>query len=60
MSFDATKKQIVTQNTVSIPLEQGNVFRRGSVGNFSVGSDVSIPLEQGNVFRHNNFRRLKL
>ena len=35
---------------VSIPLEQGNVFRlEGALKN--AGVQVSIPLEQGNVFR---------
>ena len=37
---------------VSIPLEQGNVFRRIVAANDSLINEVSIPLEQGNVFRH--------
>ena len=37
---------------VSIPLEQGSVFRRYGSREFSRCSIVSIPLEQGSVFRH--------
>ena len=36
---------------VSIPLEQGNVFRLKENVQVFNGSSVSIPLEQGNVFR---------
>ena len=36
---------------VSIPLEQGNVFRQQQHVNRLRGCLVSIPLEQGNVFR---------
>ena len=35
---------------VSIPLEQGNVFRLAAFLD-ALHSNVSIPLEQGNVFR---------
>ena len=38
---------------VSIPLEQGNVFRLMKFTN-TEKKQVSIPLEQGNVFRHGN------
>ena len=37
---------------VSIPLEQGNVFRQVYKARYPVDGKVSIPLEQGNVFRH--------
>ena len=37
---------------VSIPLEQGNVFRPRA-SEKAQDTEVSIPLEQGNVFRHN-------
>ena len=36
---------------VSIPLEQGNVFRRVGLAVLVDQEQVSIPLEQGNVFR---------
>ena len=36
---------------VSIPLEQGNVFRQEKERRGDVLRKVSIPLEQGNVFR---------
>ena len=36
---------------VSIPLEQGNVFRHVRFGLNELIVGVSIPLEQGNVFR---------
>ena len=39
--------------SVSIPLEQGNVFRRIVLPHLLYALNVSIPLEQGNVFRHN-------
>ena len=51
MSFDfiSYKNRIV--NLVSIPLEQGNVFRRMTTYYYFNAMCVSIPLEQGNVFR---------
>ena len=51
MSFDEliVKKQLRTKN-VSIPLEQGNVFRQKIIQSI-FQHRVSIPLEQGNVFR---------
>ena len=52
MSFDDFVEMEVENESVSIPLEQGNVFRQNKyvqAGAFTV--QVSIPLEQGNVFR---------
>ena len=51
MSFDfiSYKNRIV--NLVSIPLEQGNVFRLNLPLTLTADRLVSIPLEQGNVFR---------
>ena len=43
-------QQFARANKVSIPLEQGKVFRR-VVDVETTGLDVSIPLEQGKVFR---------
>ena len=51
MSFD-TIPQHQRHWLVSIPLEQGNVFRLHSNYLNVVLKLVSIPLEQGNVFRH--------
>ena len=39
---------------VSIPLEQGNVFRPKAIIANVLQTSVSIPLEQGNVFRQKN------
>ena len=51
MSFD---KMVIERKEldriVSIPLEQGNVFRQTQKESLAF-IDVSIPLEQGNVFR---------
>ena len=53
MSFDDSIKGLVGLGSVSIPLEQGNVFRQTKNSSwYSV--QVSIPLEQGNVFRQND------
>ena len=41
---------------VSIPLEQGNVFRHRKNGRIKAFL-VSIPLEQGNVFRRKSVAR---
>ena len=52
MSFDGKdfiKKWFTLE--VSIPLEQGNVFRRKPTDYIIHVIIVSIPLEQGNVFR---------
>ena len=55
MSFDIGSVLSNIADTVSIPLEQGNVFRqRSHVGN-KKHSNVSIPLEQGNVFRPKSY-----
>ena len=43
----------VRSNCVSIPLEQGKVFRRTKQKPCGFSNSVSIPLEQGRVFRHN-------
>ena len=51
MSFDTTiflKKDALT---VSIPFEQGDVFRRDRQQTLAKGVTVSIPFEQGDVFR---------
>ena len=50
MSFDEELSKQLRNRYVSIPLEQGNVFRRSVFSIFCI-SQVSIPLEQGNVFR---------
>ena len=53
MSFDSRLNSTETvQAEVSIPLEQGNVFRPTTVNSTEAAVQVSIPLEQGNVFRH--------
>ena len=36
---------------VSIPFEQGDVFRLVTLTNTDFGAVVSIPFEQGDVFR---------
>ena len=53
MSFDLSPTLSCAQfNKVSIPLEQGNVFRHNKQNYFTTPEHlVSIPLEQGNVFR---------
>ena len=43
--------QVVKLSEVSIPLEQGNVFRQEYCDLYDPKAVVSIPLEQGNVFR---------
>ena len=45
--------EIVIKETgaVSIPLEQGRVFRQAELREFRTAVFVSIPLEQGRVFR---------
>ncbi len=54
MSFDSNSSQFDITQYVSIPLEQGNVFRQQKYSEALEGTMVSIPLEQGNVFRHSN------
>ena len=52
MSFDVEKlKEEKISFNVSIPLEQGNVFRHSRFHLIRIDTLVSIPLEQGNVFR---------
>ena len=51
MSFDRNQAVIKKAETVSIPLEQGNVFRHEKLVEVLSRGFVSIPLEQGNVFR---------
>ena len=52
MSFDSVLSNIAdTAESVSIPLEQGYVFRPDWHDNTLSEQIVSIPLEQGNVFR---------
>ena len=52
MSFDLLWRPYLWQIcVVSIPLEQGNVFRRRRYHQRVKQTQVSIPLEQGNVFR---------
>ena len=43
--------EYLVRKSVSIPLEQGNVFQLYYVNSFITCYYVSIPLEQGNVFR---------
>ena len=52
MSFDEMNRIKHEIEMVSIPLEQGNVFRRNIFRCSFAMLNVSIPLEQGNVFRH--------
>ena len=53
MSFDTSPCKVVQPLAlVSIPLEQGNVFRPRTCHDSYLVVTVSIPLEQGNVFRH--------
>ena len=53
MSFDVKRAETLDVDLpVSIPLEQGNVFRPSTSALESAVKGVSIPLEQGNVFRH--------
>ena len=52
-SFDSIKeRQQSLVHRVSIPLEQGRVFRQHSFTFIYNCKFVSIPLEQGRVFRH--------
>ena len=47
--------QLLAIDEVSIPLEQGNVFRLDTA-EYATDAEVSIPLEQGNVFRHKEWK----
>ena len=52
MSFDESAVQgLVSLGSVSIPFEQGDVFRQKAVRDYEQGQMVSIPFEQGDVFR---------
>ena len=51
MSFDKSVFKLFETKRVSIPLEQGNVFRPDTSYEVHGCKFVSIPLEQGNVFR---------
>ena len=52
VSSDTKDKQMSNrEEKVSIPLEQGSVFRRLCNNYKRRGKEVSIPLEQGSVFR---------
>ncbi len=54
MSFDLNgKNMVIFSAVISIPLEQGNVFRQSIKKNLKI-EIISIPLEQGNVFRRQN------
>ena len=46
-------------NRVSIPFDQGNVFRHLTVTTINALGTVSIPFDQGNVFRPNGKRTEK-
>ena len=54
MSFDATTAVVGSVSTVSIPFEQGDVFRPMKVDAVKRINYVSIPFEQGDVFRPQN------
>ena len=55
MSFDRVQPRCNDASIgVSIPLEQGNVFRQEQLQRLITAEVVSIPLEQGNVFRRVN------
>ena len=47
---------MTTQNQVSIPLEQGGVFRQSTSPENQTPEQVSIPLEQGGVFRQDKVK----
>ena len=49
--FRQKKNKKHQKQSVSIPLEQGSVFRRRGGSDESYQCSVSIPLEQGSVFR---------
>ena len=54
VSSDTKDKQMSNrEEKVSIPLEQGSVFRRKDEEELAKMAQVSIPLEQGSVFRPN-------
>ena len=52
MSFDlAVNRRLDSDYQVSIPFEQGDVFRPFVNLPLTLTADVSIPFEQGDVFR---------
>ena len=51
MSFDRTTSGRTTESNVSIPFDQGDVFRRSYSYYHQRTRYVSIPFDQGNVFR---------
>ena len=51
MSFDCYSQTWRESPKVSIPFDQGNVFRQPSRHSCSSPKSVSIPFDQGNVFR---------
>ena len=52
MSFDSIVGGLsIIESHVSIPFEQGDVFRRPLMLKSLPEQDVSIPFEQGDVFR---------
>ena len=51
VSFDCTRFEVLRDSEVSIPLEQGSVFRLILETGLLLAENVSIPLEQGSVFR---------
>ena len=51
MSFDSELFINLGIEIVSIPFDQGNVFRLVSLGSSIGDGTVSIPFDQGNVFR---------
>ena len=57
LSTNTAVRSIAT-GIVSIPFEQGDVFRRRAVLDPEDRRSVSIPFEQGDVFRQSNFNQL--
>ena len=51
MSFDINYGIMRYGCIVSIPFEQGDVFRHSDKNRYVVAKKVSIPFEQGDVFR---------
>ena len=51
MSFDAEGLESYATEWVSIPFEQGDVFRHNYWSGVHQEMEVSIPFEQGDVFR---------
>ncbi len=54
MSFDRKNLSNMIKTLVSIPFDQGNVFRLAYNSLFAYVDEVSIPFDQGNVFRRRN------